>query len=139
MVWDVFLLLDGGVIRLVSDCTIITTGVISRPFLGKNWYLPMKMGTEKQLLRMRRPGSNFGEGPYRYAGFFNGETYDARLEESYYKFSKPDFKADGLKKPEVITPVVMEEQEGIFPGAACWPAMNEKEPEIVGNYQATGA
>lgn len=44
-------------------------------------------------------------------------------------FQKSDFKADGLKKPEVITPVVMEEQEGIFPGAACWPAMNEKEPE----------
>ena len=78
----------------------------------------------------------FGEGPYRYAGFFNGETYDARLEENYFNFSKSDFKADGLKKPEVITPVVMEEQEGIFPGAACWPAMNEKEPELVGSYQA---
>lgn len=51
----------------------------------------------------------FGEGPYRYAGFFNGETYDARLEENYFNFSKSDFKADGLKKPEVITPVVMEE------------------------------
>ena len=78
----------------------------------------------------------FGEGPYRYAGFFNGETYDARLEENYFNFSKSDFKVDGLKKPEVITPVVMEEQEGIFPGAACWPAMNEKEPELVGSYQA---
>ena len=56
MVWDVFLLPDGGVIRLVFDCTIITTGVISRLFL-EDWYLPMKTDTEKQLLRMRRPGS----------------------------------------------------------------------------------
>lgn len=28
----------------------------------------------------------FGEGPYRYAGFFNGETYDARLEETILIF-----------------------------------------------------
>lgn len=78
----------------------------------------------------------YGEGPYRYAGFFNGETFGAEKAWIYEDFSKADFRIDGMKKPEVITPVVMDEQEGIFPGAAVWPAMNLREPELVGNYQA---
>lgn len=78
----------------------------------------------------------FGEGPYRYAGFFNGETYDARLEERYLDFSKPGFDVEGMKKPEIIKPVFQEEKEGIFKGANCWPARNTQEPKLVGNYQA---
>ena len=104
-------------------------------FLGR-LVLTYEDGHKETIVTDDNTWQYFGEGPYRYAGFFNGETYDARLEDRYYDFSKPDFKADGMKKPEVITPVVMDEQEGIFPGAACWPAMNEKEPELVGNYQA---
>lgn len=78
----------------------------------------------------------FGEGPYRYAGFFNGEHFEAEKAYIYEDFSKADFYIGGMKKPEIIKPVFMEEREGIFPGAACWPAMNETEPELVGNYQA---
>lgn len=78
----------------------------------------------------------YGEGPYRYAGFFNGEEYDARREKLYQEFSLPEFSVKGMKKPEVIAPVFLEEQEGIFPGACCWPAMNATEPELVGTYQA---
>lgn len=78
----------------------------------------------------------FGEGPYRYAGFFNGETYDARLENIYADFSRPDFWTEEIQRPEVITPIYLEEQVGIFPGAACWPAMNAQQPKLVGNYQA---
>lgn len=78
----------------------------------------------------------YGEGPYRYAGFFNGEQFDAGKADIYEDFSRADFKIDGMKKPEIIKPVPMEEKEGIFPGAACWPSMNRQEPELVGNYQA---
>lgn len=78
----------------------------------------------------------YGEGPYRYAGFFNGETYDARLEKEYLDFSKTEFTAAELKKPENIQLIHMEEKEGIFPGAMCWPEMNKQEPQLVGNYQA---
>lgn len=78
----------------------------------------------------------YGEGPYRYAGFFNGEQFDARKSELYETFSRPDFQISGLKKPEIIRTVQMEEKEGIFPGAACWPAMNRQDPKLVGNYQA---
>lgn len=125
MVWAVFLHPDGGVIHSVSVCTIITTGADRPSFLGR-LVITYEDGHKETIVTDDNTWQYFGEGPYRYAGFFNGETYDARLEENYFNFSKSDFKADGLKKPEVITPVVMEEQEGIFPGAACWPAMNEE-------------
>lgn len=78
----------------------------------------------------------YGEGPYRYAGFFNGEEYDARKAEIYHNLSKADFVSADGKKPEIIKTIPMDEQEGIFPGACCWPAMNLTEPNIVGNYQA---
>lgn len=78
----------------------------------------------------------FGEGPFRYAGFYNGEQFDARKAYIYEEFSKAGFSIEGMKRPAIIKPVYMEEQEGIFPGAACWPAMNETEPQFTGNYQA---
>lgn len=80
--------------------------------------------------------SYYGEGPYRYAGFFNGEQFDARKRWIAEKFSMPDFDIMGMKKPEVLTPVFQEEKEGVFPGAACWPERNASDPAIVGNDQA---
>ncbi len=77
-----------------------------------------------------------GEGPYRYAGFFNGEQYDARRADLYHNFSKIGFLSEDKKPPVVIEPSVIEEQEGIFPGAAVWPKLNDTEPKLVGNYQA---
>ena len=78
----------------------------------------------------------YGDGPYLYAGFFNGEQYDGRKAAIFRNFSRPGFFIEGLKKPEKITPCLMEEKEGIFPGAAPWPELNRTEPEIVGSYQA---
>lgn len=78
----------------------------------------------------------YGEGPYRYAGFFNGEQYDARKASLYFDFSKADFSVAGMMPPAVIEPVAIPEHEGIFPGAAKWPGLNGTEPELVGNYQA---
>lgn len=78
----------------------------------------------------------FGEGPYQYAGFFNGEHYDARKARLYTDFSKGDFFTEGMKKPVSVPLTPIEETEGIFPGAAVWPALNETEPELTGHYQA---
>ncbi len=78
----------------------------------------------------------FGEGPYRFAGFFNGEQYDARLSDDATAFFQPGFISAGMKKPEEIRPVPIGEREPMFPGAAVWPALNQQEPALVGNYQA---
>ena len=78
----------------------------------------------------------FGEGPFRYAGFFQGEHYDARrkgLLEDFLTDRKP---VPGIKKPEVITPVMIPESEGIFPGADRWPEVNRTEPALTGDDQA---
>lgn len=86
----------------------------------------------------------FGEGPYRYAGFFNGEQYDARRAALFRNFSKPGFaentllavgmKTSDLKPPEVITPVPIPPNDLSSPST--WPGVNETEPELVGNYLA---
>lgn len=78
----------------------------------------------------------FGEGPYQYAGFFNGEHYDATKADLYRTFSNADFSVAGLIRPAEVAPVPIEETEGIFPGAAVWPALNQTEPHLTGSYQA---
>lgn len=93
-------------------------------------------GRREVLVTNTKDWDYFGEGPYRYAGFFNGEHYDARKADLYASFSRGDFFVEGMKKPVQISPDPMEETEGIFPGAAVWPALNETEPELTGNYQA---
>lgn len=104
-------------------------------FLGKLVVL-YEDGTREVFVTEKETWQYYGEGPYRYAGFFNGEQYDARRGALYRDFSKAGFCVDGMKKPEVIAPVPMPEREGIFPGAAVWPALNETVPELVGSYQA---
>lgn len=104
-------------------------------FLGK-LVVFYEDGTREVFVTEKESWQYYGEGPYRYAGFFNGEQYDARKGALYRDFSRADFFVEGMKKPKVITPVPMSESEGIFPGAAVWPALNQTEPEIVGSYQA---
>ena len=107
-------------------------------------------GTEEVIVTDTENWEYFGEGPWRYAGFFNGEQYDSRREDLGNLFFEPG--KDGkvcltqkevyneinrkIQKPAEIRPVPMPEREPMFPGAAVWPAMNEQEPELVGNYQA---
>lgn len=104
-------------------------------FLGKLviWY---EDGHRDVIVTNTEDWEYYGEGPYRYAGFFNGERYDARRACIYQDFSKWDFAMDGWKRPAQIAPVPIEETEGIFPGAAVWPALNRTEPELTGSYQA---
>ena len=110
-------------------------------------------GTEEVIVTDTENWEYFGEGPCRYAGFFNGEHYDARREAELYGFftgrsidqiaeqdgadnAFADKNTNLLRRPEEIRPVPMAEKEPMFPGAAVWPAMNEREPELVGHFQA---
>ncbi|MCC8152196.1 MAG: glycoside hydrolase family 78 protein, partial [Lachnospiraceae bacterium] len=78
----------------------------------------------------------YGEGPWRYAGFFNGEQYDARRADIWENFSLPGFAMDGLQPPAVIRPVPIGANPAVPAIAPPWPAVNETEPLIIGNYQA---
>ncbi|MFC4321439.1 glycoside hydrolase family 78 protein [Litchfieldia salsa] len=46
----------------------------------------------------------YGEGPITYAGFFNGEDYDATREEDIEGWSEPRFDAKEWSRPVVIIP-----------------------------------
>ncbi len=92
-------------------------------------------GFEETIVTSPEDWEYYGEGPVRYAGFFNGEYYDARLEGAAADFFAGK-EIGVLKRPEIVTPVFIEEREGIFAGACAWPAVNEREPVITGNYQA---
>ena len=99
-------------------------------------------GTEETIATDPENWEYFGEGPVRYAGFFNGEYYDARLEENAKIFftggdpAQPDGQRAKLQRPERIKPVPIGEHKGIFEGACSWPAVNETEPVMTGHYQA---
>lgn len=102
-------------------------------FLGK-LVITYEDGSREVITTNPQEWQYFGEGPYTYAGFFNGEHYDANRAYIYEEYSKPGFSIDGLKKPEEIRPVPMERIGE--PGAFSWPALNTQEPEITGNYNA---
>ena len=99
-------------------------------------------GAEDVIVTDPETWDYFGEGPYRYAGFFNGEQFDARRVPEMEDFFMPgagemrtahEIK---VKKPVEICPVPMPERAPMFPGAAVWPARNAQEPCITGHYQA---
>lgn len=90
-------------------------------------------GTRDVVTTNAREWQYYGEGPYRFAGFFNGEQYDARKAGIWEQFSMPGFSIEGWKRPEIIAPVFIEENRTAMPP---WPAVNATEPELVGSYQA---
>ena len=109
-----------------------------RPSFLAMLVLTYEDGTEETITTDSETWEYFGEGPVRYAGFFNGEHYDARREEAARRFfvgasSEAQLQ---LRTPEEILPVPIGAHEGIFPGACIWPAVNEREPVLTGSYQA---
>ena len=79
----------------------------------------------------------FGEGPYRYAGFFAGEIYDAGREAVYRDFAKGNYDDSSWEKPVVVEPVPIAEFSSMPKGfGRTWPAVNEGKPEFVGEYDA---
>lgn len=78
----------------------------------------------------------YGEGPYKFAGFFQGERFDGEKAWIYEDFSKPHFFIDGMKKPAVIASVPIPEFDSLPGFFLPWGAVNFTEPEITGSYNA---
>lgn len=78
----------------------------------------------------------FGEGPFLYAGFFNGEQFDERKRWIYDSYSVPGFEIEGLKKPVEIEPVVIWADKPSSPLLPGWEHVNVTEPEFTGSYNA---
>lgn len=78
----------------------------------------------------------YGEGPYLFAGFFQGECFDAERAWIYEDFSKADFSIEGMKKPSIIKPVPIPEFDSLPGFFLPWAAVNYTEPEIVGSFNA---
>lgn len=91
-------------------------------------------GNRETIVSDRENWQYFGDGPYRYAGNFQGEQYDARLEAIYRCFSNPEFPAEGWEKPILYRPTLIPARDVGF--AREWPQVNAQEPEIIGGYDA---
>lgn len=79
----------------------------------------------------------FGDGPYRYAGFFLGEQFDARKADIYEQYSLPEYDAQNWEIPVEERTERIEELRTMPPGfGRAWPAVNEGQPELVGEYDA---
>ena len=74
----------------------------------------------------------YGEGPYRFAGFFQGERFDGGRAWIYEQFSKPNFRIDGLKKPAVIKLVPIPEFDSLPGFFLPWGAVNYSQPKLLG-------
>lgn len=104
-------------------------------FLGK-LVLTYEDGTKEVIVTDETNWKCFGDGPYRYAGFFNGEHFDGRKADMYKAFSLPEFDKDVLVPVTVVEPVSIPESPQTIAVAQPWPAVNETVPKLVGHYQA---
>lgn len=78
----------------------------------------------------------FGEGPFLYSGFFNGEQFDGRKRWIYTDCSRPGFRMFGMKQPEEIAPVAIWAEKPSSPLLPGWEHVNLTEPEITGSLNA---
>lgn len=78
----------------------------------------------------------YGEGPYRFAGFFQGERFDGGRAWIYEQFSTPNFRIDGLKKPAIIEPVPIAEFDSLPGFFLPWGAVNYTQPKLLGGFSA---
>lgn len=78
----------------------------------------------------------YGEGPYKFAGFFQGERFDGNKMWIYENFSKPHFTIEGIKKPIIIKPVPIPEFDSLPGFFLPWGEVNFTEPEITGSFNA---
>lgn len=87
-------------------------------------------GTENTIVTDSENWAYYGEGAYKFAGFFQGERLDGRQLDEYYNFSKPDFKSDKLKKPAVIIPDIIPEYDPLPGFFRKYPEMNRTVPKL---------
>ena len=79
----------------------------------------------------------YAEGPYTYAGLFQGEHLDRRRLDIYEKFSMPGFQTDGLQPPIEITPDLIDETWTAPKGfGKAWPRLDHSHVMITGSFQA---
>lgn len=79
--------------------------------------------------------SYYGEGAYKFSGFFQGERVDARLLDEYDSFFKVGFNSDKLMSAVVIKPDYISEYEA-NPFFRKYPEMNKDEPILTGKPHA---
>lgn len=93
-------------------------------------------GTSDIYVTDKKNWKYYGEGPYIFAGFFQGEHFDAARKHIYDDFSMPNYKIDGMKEAAVIDTDVIDEfnpAPGFF---LTWPKVNETQPLLKGSYNA---
>lgn len=94
-------------------------------------------GTRESIVTNTGEWDYYGEGPYTYAGFFQGEHLDGRRLSEFEDFSKAGYSVAGAKKPQVVTPVVIESYSTMSAGfGRPWPEVNHEGTKIVGGVNA---
>ena len=98
-------------------------------------------GSVTRLVTNTSDWDYYGEGPYLYAGLFQGEHLDGRRLEEYERFSVVDGTAECVtsdkKKPVVITPEPIESYSTMPPGfGRPWPAVDHTDTKIVGGVNS---
>lgn len=79
----------------------------------------------------------YGEGAYKFAGFFQGERLDGRELAEYYNFSMSDFASEKLKKPAVIIPSIIPEYDSLPGFFRKYPEMNRTSPTLTAKTNCT--
>lgn len=96
-----------------------------------------KDGTKESFVTNTTDWDYYGEGPYTYAGFFQGEHLDGRKKVVYDNFSKAGFTIEGMKKPVIVTPEVIESYSTMPAGfGRAWPKVDHSKTQIVGGVNA---
>ena len=94
-------------------------------------------GTSESIVTDPEEWEYYGEGPYRYAGFFQGEYLDGRAYHIYEDFSKPGFHVDGMSRPIIINTDVIEEYYSEIPFmGGHWPKVDHRNTKIVSGIPA---
>lgn len=96
-----------------------------------------KDGSREVIVSELENWKYFGDGPYVYAGLFNGEIYDAGKAWIYEDYSKPDFEDENWEQPVEYKPEPIDSLRTMPVGfGRAWPAVNQQEPELTGSYDA---
>lgn len=100
-------------------------------FLGKLQII-YEDGTCETIVTEPKTWKYSGNGPWTYAGLFNGEHFDARRKKSFEGFSEAGYDDSMWNSPEVITAVSISGDETEKFGPVKWPDVNMREPELIG-------
>lgn len=94
-------------------------------------------GSKDTIVTNTKDWDYYGEGPYTYAGFFQGEHLDGRCYDVYEDFSKSGYTVEHMKKPIEIVPTVIDSYSTMPPGfGRAWPKVDHSNTKIVGGINA---